>query len=69
MEEQILIIDSNTYSLKKLREILTKAGYNIMTVTNFESALSICSKIKIDYIIINQKDFEKQNQTEEKWKK
>ncbi len=51
MDTHILIIDNNTYSLKKLREILSREGFNIMTVTNSESAINICEKIKIDYII------------------
>jgi PleD family two-component response regulator len=34
-----------------MRELLSKEGFNIITVTDRESALSICNKIKIEYII------------------
>lgn len=56
MNEHILIIESDTYALKKLRELLSREGFNIMTVTNRESALNICEKIKIDYVIANPKE-------------
>jgi PleD family two-component response regulator len=51
MNEQILIIDSDTIKLRKMRELLSKEGFNIITVTDRESALSICNKIKIEYIM------------------
>ena len=56
MNEQILIIESNTIKLRKLREILSKEGFNIITVTDRNSALNICSKIKIEYVIANPED-------------
>lgn len=56
MSEQILIIDSNTKTLRKLRELLSREGFNIMTVTDRDSALNICKKIKIEYIIGNPID-------------
>lgn len=56
MTDHILIIDSNTAKLRRLREILYKEGFNIMTVTDRESALNICGKIKIEYVIANPTD-------------
>lgn len=56
MVEHVLIIESNTNKLRKLREILSKEGFNIMTVTDRDSALSICSKLKVEYIIANPND-------------
>ena len=56
MNDLVLIIESNTTKLRKLREILSREGFNIMTVTDRESALSICSKIKIEYVIANPAD-------------
>ena len=56
MSEHILIIESNTNKLRKLREILSREGFDIMTVTNRESAVSICKKIKIEYVIANPED-------------
>ena len=51
MSEQILIIDNNTSSLRKLREILSKEGYGIITVTDRISADNILNKMSINYII------------------
>jgi PleD family two-component response regulator len=56
MNDHILIIESNTTKLRKLREILSKEGFNIITVTEKESALNICSKIQIEYVIANPND-------------
>ncbi|MDF1612605.1 MAG: hypothetical protein AB1695_13600 [Stygiobacter sp.] len=65
MNTQILIIDSDTFALKKLREILSREGFNIMTVTNRESALNICEKIKIDYVIAIPEELKLNNQKKE----
>ncbi|MBU2494074.1 MAG: hypothetical protein KJ571_15720 [Bacteroidetes bacterium] len=51
MPEQILIIDNNTSSLRKLREILSKEGYGIITVTDKVSADNILMKMNINFII------------------
>ncbi|MEW6195016.1 MAG: hypothetical protein AB1521_07670 [Bacteroidota bacterium] len=51
MLEQILIIESNTNELKKLREILSRQGFSIITVTDSESAINITSKLSIKYVI------------------
>lgn len=44
MPEQILIIDNNTTSLRKLREVLSKEGFGIITVTDKTSAENILRK-------------------------
>lgn len=51
MPEQILIIESNTNELKKLREILSRQGFSIITVTDSDSAINITSKLSIKYVI------------------
>lgn len=51
MSEQILIIDNNTTSLRKLREVLSKEGFGIITVTDKTSAKNILMKMKINYIV------------------
>ena len=51
MPEQILVIDNNTSSLRKLREILSKEGYGIVTVTDKISAENILRKMSFNYII------------------
>ncbi|MEW6651851.1 MAG: hypothetical protein AB1394_00130 [Bacteroidota bacterium] len=56
MNDQVLIIEADIVKIRKLREILSKEGLNIITVTDRESALSICSKVKIEYVITNLAD-------------
>lgn len=56
MNERVLIIESDINRLRKLREILSKEGFNIITVTDKESALSICNKINVEYVIANPID-------------
>ena len=51
MSEQILVIDNNKSSLRKLREILSKEGYGIITVTDKISAENILKKMNINYVI------------------
>lgn len=51
LKEQILIIESDTVELRKLREIFSKEGFNIMTATDFETAKDIIDKINVKYII------------------
>jgi PleD family two-component response regulator len=51
MNAQILIIDNDTKELRRLRKILSSEGYNIMTATDYETAVSICKKIDITYIL------------------
>lgn len=51
MNENILIIDSDKLMLKKLRELLTKEGFSIMTVTNKTEALNLCKQLPIRLVI------------------
>ncbi|MCF8265121.1 MAG: hypothetical protein K9I99_11540 [Melioribacteraceae bacterium] len=51
MKPTILIIDENTFELLRLRKILSKEGYNIMTATNHETAKNICDKMNVDYVV------------------
>ena len=51
MDNSILIIDSNTQELRKLREILTREGYNIMTAIDKETATQICQRISIGLVL------------------
>jgi len=51
MPEHILIIDKNTQELRKLRELLTREGYSVMTATDSETARRICRQIPIKFIL------------------
>jgi PleD family two-component response regulator len=51
MEQQILIIDADIKELRRLREILTREGYNIMTATDKETAMQICQRVEIRFVL------------------
>lgn len=51
MQKHILIIDDDTQELRKLREILTREGYDIMTATDKETAKQISQKVTIGFIL------------------
>ena len=51
MHKHILIIDDDTLELRKLRELLTREGYNIMTATDRETAMKISRKVDIAFVL------------------
>lgn len=51
MPDNILIIDKDTTELRRLREILTREGYGVMTVIDNQTALQICEQIQIKFIL------------------
>lgn len=51
MKKPILIISEDILELRKLREILSLAGYEILTATNIKTAESISKKIDIGYVL------------------
>ena len=51
MSDNILIIDNNTVELRRLREILTREGYGVMTAMDIQTAKQICEQISVKYIL------------------
>jgi PleD family two-component response regulator len=51
MQEHILVIEENAIQLRKLREILSREGFSIITVSDKESALNITQKLNVKYIL------------------
>ena len=51
MSRFVLIIDTNTEELRKLREILTREGYNIMTASDWETARQLSEKVNIELVL------------------
>ena len=51
MKIQILVLDEDTQELKRLREILTKEGFNIITATDKETADKLSKYIKFGYVV------------------
>jgi PleD family two-component response regulator len=51
MDKHILVIDPDMAELRKLREVLTREGYNIMTATDKETAVQLCQRIPIRFVL------------------
>ena len=51
MDKHILVIDSDTKELRRLREVLTKEGFSIMTATDKKTAMEICQRIPISFVL------------------
>lgn len=47
----VLIIDSDTEELRRLREILTREGYNIMTAADWETARQLSEKVEVELVL------------------
>ncbi len=58
MPATILIIDSNTIELRRLREILTREGYSVMTATDAAMARQICERIPVKFILAEAQSFD-----------
>ena len=56
MNNIILIIDSDTVTLNRLRNILSREGFSLMTATNLATAKEIIQQIDISYVL-SQPDF------------
>lgn len=51
MSNYILVIDKNTEELRRLRELLSREGYNIMTASDLETATEICEKVSVSLVL------------------
>ena len=51
MKQHLLIIDSDTRELRKLRELLTRAGFSIMTASDWKTARQIYDKMDIAMVL------------------
>jgi PleD family two-component response regulator len=56
MKNIILIIDSDTVTLNRLRNILSREGFSLMTATNLATAKEIMQQVDISYVLA-QPDF------------
>jgi DNA-binding response OmpR family regulator len=56
MHEIILVVDPDTARLRKLREVLSREGFSIMTATDRETARQICRKIPVQLILGGTKE-------------
>lgn len=51
MENIVLILDTDTVELRKLREIFAREGYSIMTAADRSTAMQILSKVRVRYVV------------------
>jgi PleD family two-component response regulator len=56
MHELILVVDPDTVRLRKLRELLSREGFGIMTATDRETAMQICRRIPIQLVLGETKE-------------
>lgn len=55
MAAHILIIEDNPDELRKLRQILTREGFNIMTASDIKTAELIRKNLNISFILASTK--------------
>ena len=56
MRELILAVDPDTVRLRKLRELLSREGFSIMTASNREKAVQICKRIPVQLVLGETKE-------------
>ena len=51
MKNQILVLDEDMQELRKLREVLTREGFNIITAADKETAVRLSRHIKFGFVL------------------
>ncbi|MCS6988964.1 MAG: hypothetical protein NZM06_05540 [Chloroherpetonaceae bacterium] len=51
MSELILIIDGDLQELRRLREILAREGFDIMTASDEKTARELCSRLPVRLVL------------------
>lgn len=51
MKTPILVLDDDTQELRKLRAVLTREGFNIITATDKETAVQLSRHIKVGWVL------------------
>lgn len=51
MTKYLLVIDKDTEELRRLREVLSREGYNIMTASDLETAAQICERVPVSLVL------------------
>ena len=53
MHDLILVIEPDTIELRRLREILSREGFSITTALDRETALQICKRLEVRFVLGN----------------
>jgi PleD family two-component response regulator len=56
MNELILVVDPDTAQLRKLREVLSREGFSIMTASDRATAIQICERIPVQFVLGSTKE-------------
>ncbi len=55
MNKKILILNQDIEELSSIRKLLTREGCEVITASNWETALKLMNSINIDYVLLNMK--------------
>ena len=64
MNEIILVIDPDTAQLRKLREVLSREGFSIMTASDRATAIQVCERIPVQFVLGSTKELGLNSKTE-----
>lgn len=53
MSKKILILNKNIDELSNIRQMFAKEGCEIITASNWDTAVKLFSKIDIDYVVLD----------------
>lgn len=51
MSAYVLVLNPDTNELRRLREVLSREGYSIMTATDRQTAQQICRRIPVSLVV------------------
>lgn len=57
MNKFILIVAEDRDKLRRLREILSRAGYDLMTAKDRETAIEICKRVPVSLVLAEPQIF------------
>ena len=56
VSKKILILNKNIDELSSIRQMFAKEGCEVITASNWETALKLVSNIEIDYLVLDAKN-------------
>lgn len=58
MHTRILILNENIDALSSIRQVLAKEGCEVITATDWQTALKLVSSLAIDYVMLDARSEE-----------
>jgi PleD family two-component response regulator len=56
LEKKILLYNEDIEALSQIRKIFVREGCEVITASNWDTAVKLLSNISIDYIVMNVKN-------------